>query len=125
MVQVTDSIGNTARATLGLDIYSALTVVTSALPQATVNAGYSANVAATRWCDSLRLVDGLPSRLSLSSSTCLIGGRPAGGGPASIMVTLTDSNSNVFTAHLKLMVDAALTFTTTSLPVSKCRELIP
>lgn len=103
-----------------------LTIATTSLPVATVGVTYSAAIAASGGTTPYAYrATGLPSGLSISSSTGAITGSPAQSavGTASVKVTVADSTqptAQSATANLSLTVGAAppsmLTIATTSLP---------
>ena len=106
-----------------------LAIATTSLPGGTAGKAYSAQITATGGTTPYTyLASGLPSGLSIYSSTGAIKGTPAQSsvGPASVSVTVKDSTkptSKSATSTLKVTIAASvvaptLSITTTSLPVS-------
>jgi uncharacterized protein (TIGR03437 family) len=127
-VQATDSNSIHASQMYTITVYSAPVLTTGALAVATVGSAY--NVAAAnpftltggappvKWTAT-----GLPSGLTMNSSTGVISGTPAtgtatSGTPDNIQVTVTDANGATAQASSTLTVDAALVITTASLPAA-------
>ena len=121
-VFVKDSAGNTAPSVgLSITINPPLTVFTTSLPNAEVNALYSATLTATGgtppYSNWTVTVGSLPAGLTLNSSTGLIGGTPTAAGLAPFTVTVKDSANTTSPAQsLSISVISGLTITTTSLP---------
>jgi hypothetical protein len=121
-VQVTDSGGNTATATLSVTINPALTITTTNLPNGIVGAAYTATLAAsagsgtgytwtvTSGASSLSAVG-----LSLSTGGVLSGSTPASG-TASFTVKVTDSANDTATANFTVTINPSVVVTTTTLP---------
>jgi uncharacterized protein (TIGR03437 family) len=113
-VTVTDSTGKTASMVYTLAVNSTLTISGPAsLPSGTVGATYpSTTVTATggsgvyTWSAT-----GLPSGLTVGSTTGAITGTPAAGtnagSPYTVVVTVTDSNSNTATKSYSLTINPA------------------
>jgi hypothetical protein len=104
---------------------SQLAITTSTLPGATVGAAYSSTITASGGTTPYAFsATGLPSGLTISSTTGAITGTPAQAATntASVVVTVTDTSApkQSATATLSLSVSAApantLTITNTSLP---------
>ncbi len=119
---VTDSNSDTAvSASLSIVISAALSVTTTSLPGGDVGSSYSTTLAATggSGSDTWALTSGtLPSWASLNTSTGVISGTPnATGTTSGLKFTVKDSNSDTaVSASLSIVISAALSVTTTSLP---------
>jgi len=131
VVTVTDSTQPTAQsatATLSLTIQpTKLAIATISLPNATAGSSYSASISASGGVTPYTFsATGLPSGLSINSTTGAISGTPTQSsvGTASVVITVTDATqptAQSATATLSLTVVASvapspLTITTTSLP---------
>jgi len=118
-VQVTDSNSVVATQALSLIVVVSPTVTTTSLPGATQTASYSTTLAAAggtppyTWSIS---VGTLPAGLSLAPATGIISGTPTGTGTSNFTVQVTDSNSQVGSKALSLVVAASPAVTTASLP---------
>ena len=100
-----------------------ITITTASLPSGTVGVAYSSSITASGGATPYSYAaSGLPSGLSINTSTGAITGTPAQVtvGTASVAVTVTDSTrptAQLATANLALAImSAKLTITTTSLP---------
>jgi len=101
---------------------TALTVTTTTLPAAEVNAAYSQTFVATGGTApyTWSLVTGtLPVGVALNATTGALSGTPTATGTSAITVRATDSSSNTATAALSLVVNAAVSVSTTTLPASQ------
>lgn len=115
-VQVTDSTGQTASKTLSLAVSAAkLSITTSTqLPDGTLNASYVQQMVATggqppyRWS-----ANGLPSGLSINTSSGTISGTPTEAGTFGVAITVSDSAlanvSDRFTLNINLPTVPAVT----------------
>jgi len=109
-VTVTDSTGKTASMSYTLAVSSVLTVSGPAsLPTGTVGAAYpGATIAGSGGSGVYTFTaTGLPSGLTLSSTTGAISGTPAAGtaGTDTVVVTVTDSSSNTATKTYTLTIN--------------------
>ena len=101
---------------------TALTVSTTTLTAAEVNAAYSQTLAATGGTApyTWTLVTGtLPVGVSLNATTGALTGTPTATGMSAITVRATDSSSNTATAALSLVVNSAVSVSMTTLPASQ------
>jgi hypothetical protein len=119
-VQVADSSGAAATALLGITVnLPALAVTTTSLPNGTVGAAYSQNLAASGGSGGYTwsLASGsLPGGLALSG-TGAISGTPVAAGTSNFTVQVRDSSGSTTSATLSITVNAPpLAVTTTSLP---------
>jgi Putative Ig domain len=123
-VQVSDSSSPALTATKDLSIVVArppLTITTTSLPAGTMNSAYSATlqysggVAPATWAVT---TGSLPAGLTLNGGTGAISGAPTTAGSSDITVTLTDSDTpaSTKTKELTLVINPALSITTSSLP---------
>ena len=120
-VTATDSGGSnaaqTAHANYTLVINSLLTITTTALPAGRAQLAYSTTVAASggaapyTWSAS-----GLPSGLSINSTTGVISGTPSAQGTFPVTLVVSDSSQQNTQATLSLQIIGVLTVTTTGLP---------
>jgi hypothetical protein len=99
-----------------------LAVVTSSLPSATAGTAYSATLQATGGVTPYRWsITGLPSGLSLNTSTGLISGTPISAGTYSVTVSVSDSSgvtqtaTNALTLTVAAATSAPLAIATSSL----------
>ncbi len=121
-VKVTDSAGNTAKATITLVItYPTLTITTVSLPSGIVGTAYTATLAASAgsgtgytWSITSGATSLSALGVTLSSSGVLSAATPVAGA-ATFTVKVTDSASDTATANFTLTIDPSLTITTTSL----------
>ena len=119
-VRVTDALGGTSTKAYKVTIVSAPTVTTTSLSNAEVGAAYTAPLAGTGGTPpyTWSLAGGsspLPSGLNLAS-TGVISGTPASPGTFTFTVQLTDAGSATATKALQIVVRAAVSITTLSLP---------
>lgn len=117
-VTVTDSSGKTATQTYTLTVNSPLTITGPAsLPSGTVGAAYPGATVAVSGGSGVYTYSatGLPSGLTISSTSGAISGTPAAGtaGTDNVVVTVTDSSSNTTTKTYSLTINAG----PTTLPV--------
>lgn len=120
-VTVTDSGGTngaqSAQANFTLTISSLLTITTTALPAGRQQLAYSTTVTATGGVASYTWsATGLPSGLSINSSTGVISGTPSVPGTFPVTVAVSDSSQQNTQATLSLQIVGVLTITTTGLP---------
>ncbi len=124
-VQVTDSSGATATASLSLTVGAtagSLAVTTTALPSASLSQFYSTTLAATGGSGGYTWMatGSLPQGLSLTSAG-LLSGTPTASGTYAIPVQVTDGSGATATASLSLTVAGAagsLSILTTNLPTA-------
>ena len=121
-VTVTDSVGNTATATLSVTINSAVVITPKTLPNGYPGSAYpGTTLSATggsgtgyQWSWAAASGSALPNGLSLSSAG-VISGTPVNATnsavTSNIVVTVTDSASNTSTANFSVTIDAALAIT--------------
>jgi hypothetical protein len=98
---------------------SPLRMTTSSLPNGTVGEAYSQTLAATGGTApySWTITSGiLPAGLSLSSSGVISGIPTTAGGPNSVTFQVTDSTDAIATEPLSIVINPALSITTSSLP---------
>ena len=127
-VQVVDNVGSTTTRQYTITVYAAPTLSgPGTLPTATVALAY--NTAASNpftltggaptivWSAT-----GLPSGVTINSSTGVIGGTPAAGAntgsPYSVVVKVTDGDGATATAPATLAVNPAITVTPATVPVA-------
>jgi Putative Ig domain len=120
-VTVTDSggpsNGQSAQANYNLTINSLLTITTTTLPAGRVQLAYSATVAASGGVTPYTwTAAGLPTGLSINSSTGAISGTPTNSGTFPVNVSVSDSSGQNTATTLSLQIIPLLTITTTSLP---------
>jgi len=117
--RVTDNVGATATKALSIVVTSTLAITTSSLPATTVGATYNQTLAATggatpyTWAISS---GSLPSGLSLVAGTGAITGTPSASGTSNFTARVTDNVSATATQALSIVVNAAISVTTSSLP---------
>ncbi|MGA2132917.1 MAG: putative Ig domain-containing protein [Bryobacteraceae bacterium] len=118
-VKVTDSASNTATQAFSITISASLTITTTTLPGGSVGVAYSQTLGAAggtppyTWSVSS---GSLPPGISLNPSSGVVGGVPGTAGSYSFTVKVTDSASATATQPLTIVIAAALSVTTTSLP---------
>src|SRR5438132_4871055 len=120
-IQVNDSGSKTAQQDLSIQVAAVgqLSITTTSLPQGTTGAAYSATLQANNgttpysWTISS---SSLPAGLSLNASTGAISGTPTQSGTFSFTAQVTDSANNNAQQLLSIVISAALSITTTSLP---------
>jgi hypothetical protein len=118
-VQVTDSGGKQASATLSLTIDAALAVTTSSLPEGTLNTAYSATLAATGGASpyTWSILSGmLPAGTSLGATTGTISGTPSAAGSYNFSVQVNDSFGRTASGAINVVIASALAITTATLP---------
>jgi hypothetical protein len=117
-VAVTDNTSPTQQSAsrrFSLTVSSLLTITTATLPNGVQGSAYSGQVAVTGGTTPYAWsATGLPSGLSISSTTGIISGTPASTGPSTVTVTVTDVSSPIQTASVQfsLIVNTQLTITT-------------
>ena len=124
-VKVTDSqtpTPATATANLSITVNNPpLQITTTSLPQGVINVAYSGTAVLTAiggtppysWSIS---VGSLPAGLTLNTNTGQISGTPTSTGTFTFTAKVTDSTSATATANLSIIVNGALTVTSTTLP---------
>ncbi|MCC7203175.1 MAG: putative Ig domain-containing protein, partial [Nitrospirae bacterium] len=117
-VQVTDANSATATRALSIMIYTALSLTTTSVNNATVSAAYSQTLAATGgkspyvWSIP---VGTLPAGLAINTSTGVISGTPTAQGTYNFTAQVQDANGAIDTRPLTIVVNQALSITTTTL----------
>lgn len=118
-VKVTDAQSQTATAALSITIAAAPSITTTSLPNGQVGIAYNSSVLMTggtgpfTWSISL---GALPANLGINPSTGAISGTPTTAGTANFTVTVTDSFGQSENKALSIVVNPAVSVTTTSLP---------
>ena len=119
VVKVTDSASNTATQSLNIVVNPALAVSTASLPNGYLTVAYSQTLTAAGGSGAgytWSLNSGsLPAGFTLSGAG-LISGTPTATGTSNFAARVTDSASNTATQSLSILVDAALSVSTASLP---------
>src|SRR6266705_3068117 len=116
--QVADSANNKAQQLLSMQVLTTLSITTTP-QQGTVGVAYSATLQATGGTTpySWTISSGpLPTGLSLNSVTGAISGTPTQSGTFSFTAQVMDSANNTGQKLLSMVISAALSITTTSLP---------
>jgi large repetitive protein len=115
---VIDSLLRSATRNIPLTINpGALSITTASLPSGTSNAPYSATVAASGGAPPYSwTAQGLPSGLSIGSSTGLIGGTTASFGSFPVTIGVTDGSRTASRGYTLVIGPPALSITTTALP---------
>jgi hypothetical protein len=119
VVQITDALNNTARASLSITINPMLSITTTQLPGGEINVAYNASVTAGGGLGAYTwsLNSGsLPIGLTLNAATGLIQGNPTTAGTSPFTVKVMDTNGDIATASLNITIQPLPTITTTSLP---------
>jgi type II secretory pathway pseudopilin PulG len=113
-ITLNDSTGDAAdTSVLSLTIVAPPSVSTSSLPNATMTVAYSTTLAGTggtspyTWAQT-----GLPTGLSLNTSTGVISGTATVGGTATVAITMTDASHTQATKSLSLVVRPAISSVT-------------
>jgi hypothetical protein len=122
-VQVQDAAGQADQQALSIVINAANppTITTTTLPGGTVGQPYNQTLQASGGTGALTwtiTAGALPAMLSLSPQG-VISGTPTTAGTANFTVRVADTLNQADTRALSIVVSAALTITTTSLPVGK------
>jgi hypothetical protein len=117
-VTLTDSSGQTALASLALEIVPTLVITTASLPNGRINTAYPATtLTATGGLTPYNwTATGLPTGLTLAAGTGVLSGTPTVSGPFTVNVTLTDSSGQTAIRSLALEIVPTLVITTASLP---------
>ncbi len=122
-VTLTDYSGQTANASLSLNVVAALVILTTGMPSGTAGVGYFATFSAAGGTQPYSwTATGLPPGLSLNASSGLVSGIPSvnGSGSYTVNVTVTDSSGQTKTATFGVTIAPAplppVQVTTTSLP---------
>ena len=110
----------TAQQQLSIAIYAGLTITTTSLPNGTANSAYSATLKSAGGTNPITWSvsqGNLPAGLTLSSSGT-ISGTPSAAGTSNFTVSATDSSTpaQTKTQALSIVINPALSITTTSLP---------
>jgi hypothetical protein len=108
-----------ANANLSLTIAPQLTITTSTLPNGAPSIAYTATLAATGGTGALSWsATGLPSGLSIDSSSGAITGTPSAPGTSPVTISASDSGNpkQTATANLSITIATQLSITNTSLP---------
>jgi len=110
----------TAQQQLSIAIYAGLTITTTSLPNGTANSAYSATLKSAGGTNPITWSvsqGNLPAGLTLSSSGT-ISGTPSAAGTSNFTVSATDSSTpaQTKTQALSVVINPALSITTTSLP---------
>src|SRR6266566_2943185 len=116
--QVADSANNKSQQLLSMQVLTTLSITTTP-QQGTVGVAYSATLQATGGTTpySWTISSGpLPTGLSLNSVTGAISGTPTQSGTFSFTAQVMDSANNTGQKLLSMVISAALSITTTSLP---------
>jgi hypothetical protein len=104
----TVSFGGTAGTPVSITVNAAPSITTASLPAGTVGTAYSATIAATSGTAPLSWsATGLPSPLSINSSTGVISGTPSAASSSSVTITVTDANSIQASHGYTLTINAA------------------
>jgi len=117
--RVTDNVGATATKALSIVVTATLTITTSSLPADTVGVAYNQTLAASggvtpyTWAISS---GSLPAGLSLVAGTGAITGTPTTSGTSNFTARVTDNAAATATKALSIVINAAVTITTASLP---------
>jgi len=117
--RVTDNVGATATKALSIVVVSTLTITTSSLPATTVGVAYNQTLTASggttpyTWAISS---GSLPAGLSLVASTGAITGTPTAAGTSNFTSRVTDNAAATATKALSIVVNPAISITTSSLP---------
>jgi len=118
-VKATDTLTASATKALSIVVNAAPSITTSSLPTTTVGASYNQTLAATggttpyTWAISS---GSLPAGLSIVAGTGAITGTPTASGTSSFTARVTDNVGSTATKALSIVVNAAVTITTASLP---------
>lgn len=122
--QVTDSVGNSATASLSVTIDAGVSVTAPALATGYPGTAYTSSAftasggtgAGYTWSWAPASGSSLPSGLSINSSTGVVAGTPTNAGTSSatssVVVTATDSVGNKGSATVSITIEATLTVTT-------------
>ena len=123
-VLIADSSGQNAQTIYSLQIGSLFTITTSSLPAGMTQQVYSATVAASGGTTPYKWsATGLPSGLSIGSSTGAISGTPSSSGTFSVTVLIADSGGQNAQTIYSLQIGSLFTITTSSLPAGMTQQL--
>lgn len=115
-VQVTDSQQRNASRSYTLQVDGGFTIVTAALNAASVGVAYTMPLQATGGIGTLLwTASGLPSGLTMGTTTGVISGTPLSAGSFSVTVQATDSQSRTASRSYTLQVSSGFTIVTASL----------
>jgi len=117
--RVTDNVSATATQALSIVINAAPSITTSSLPADTVNVAYNQTLAAAGGTSPLTWAissGSLPTGLSIVAGTGAITGTPTASGTSSFTARVTDNVGATATKALSIVVNAAPSITTSSLP---------
>ncbi len=115
-IQAQDASGNKAPQPFSISVGPALSITTtSPLPGGTVNASYSASLAASGGTQpySWSVSGGLPAGLTLNASSGTITGVPTVSGTFNFTVTVTDATNSVSSLQAALTLNPGLNIVTT------------
>jgi hypothetical protein len=123
-IQVKDASGQSAAASLAIQIASApvatLKITTTSLPNGTVSQAYSATIAATGGTSpySWTVSSGtLPTGVTLGAASGVISGTPSQSGTSSFTIQVKDASGQTATTNLGIQIaNASLQIVTTSMP---------
>jgi hypothetical protein len=115
-IKVTDNNGFTASITPTLNVYAALSISPSTLPAGTANQAYSQTMSATGGASPYAWsATGLPSPLTIGSSSGVLSGTPAAAFSGTVTIKVTDNSGFTATITPTLTINAALSISPTTL----------
>ncbi|HAM45800.1 MAG TPA: hypothetical protein DCM67_12365 [Propionibacteriaceae bacterium] len=113
---LTDALNRTVSRTYTLAVSAAVSISTTSLPNAVVGTAYSVTVAGTGGTTPYTwAATGLPSGLSLNTSTGVISGTPSAEEAPSVTITVTDDKGKTDSVTVTLSVGPAVSISTASL----------
>ena len=118
-VKATDTLTASATKALSIVVNAAPTITTSSLPADTINIAYNQTLAATGGTSPLSWAissGSLPTGLTIVAGTGAITGTPTAAGTSSFTARVTDNVGATATQALSIVVNAAPSITTSSLP---------